>query len=99
MVVLEQLAAHSWLVVLLGGVDLSDEILLGRRGARDGQVVGRDKVDVQRVVEETVIEALRQHVVLRVAGSAEQLGIELEIVLGKPLRKVIDARNSEMAEV
>lgn len=99
MVVLQQLAAWNRLVVVLGGIDLSDEILLGRRGARDGQVVGRDEVDIQRVIEEAVVKTLGQHVVLGVAVSAEQLGVELKIILGKPLRKVIDARDGKMAEV
>lgn len=97
-VVLQQLVACDSLVLILGGIDLSNKVLLGHNRARDRQVVGRDEVHIQRVVEKAVVKTL-QHMVLRVAVSAEQLGVELEVVLRKPLCEVFDARIGKMAKV
>jgi uncharacterized protein (DUF2126 family) len=78
---------------------LSNEILLGRRWARDGQVIWRNEVHIQRVIEEAVVKTARQDVLLRVAVTAKELGVELEVILRKPLTEVVEAGICEMAEI
>jgi hypothetical protein len=46
-------------VRILCGIDLRDEVLLGRYWARDWQVVRRDKIHIHRIIEEALVKALR----------------------------------------
>ena len=80
------------------GINLRDKVLLGRYRARDWQVVRRDKIHIHRIVEEALVKALRQDVLLRITVAAKQLRIKLEVVLRKPLGEVLNTCIGKMAE-
>jgi len=93
------IAFASRLVIVLRRIDLCNEIFLGRCRARNRQIVRCKKVNVQRVVEKTVIETLRQYALLWIAIIAKYLRVKLEVVLREPLSKIVYACIGKMAKV
>lgn len=89
----QQLAIDSRngrVVFLLLGVNLITDVLLGRfrAGAGWGHIVWRSKIDIEGIVEETVVQSgIRQYVILGFTIITEKLGVELTTVLvGQPVK-------------